>query len=303
MNTQRPDVDRALRHWFEDGPTLMPDRVVDGIEARIARQPQRRTWRLQGRPFMSSYAKLAAGMAAVLIVGFMGWQLLPRNSGVGGPEPTTLATPVPTVATPSPTLATPSPTLAPFPCQEGSSCAGVLAQGAHASALFSPRFTFTTNGTWANSLDKSNLYELDSSGTDYLLLWSDVAISQHTGTCEAAKMPGVGNKVQDWIDFATTHPGMTATNLHAYELHGVRGQVVDLKVTPGWTKGCPNFSWKSVQFIMNAHGPSGTYGAAEGTRLRLYVLDVRGDTVLVEHYGSATAPDDIVSTMEFATAP
>ena len=66
MNAERSDFDRALRTWFEDGPTVMADRVVDVIADRIARQPQRRKWRLQGRLILNPYLKLVAGLTAVL---------------------------------------------------------------------------------------------------------------------------------------------------------------------------------------------------------------------------------------------
>ena len=50
MNAERSDFDRALRTWFEDGPTVMSDRVVDIIADRIARQPQRRRGASEGGP-------------------------------------------------------------------------------------------------------------------------------------------------------------------------------------------------------------------------------------------------------------
>lgn len=107
MNAERSDFDRALRTWFEDGPTVMSDRVVDTIADRIARQAQRRTWRLPWRFHpMSNTIKLAAGLAAAIVVAVVAWQLLPgRDGGIGSP-----ATPTP--AAPS---AAPTPTARPAP--------------------------------------------------------------------------------------------------------------------------------------------------------------------------------------------
>lgn len=300
MNTERSDFDRTLRHWFEDDPTSMSDRVVDGIATRIARQPQRRAWRLQGRPVMNLYAKLAAAAAAILVVGLIGWQLLP-GGGPGG-QPTPAPTAAPTVApssAPSPSGPAPTPTSTILCEDDIPGCAGPLPAGSASSTNFAPAFAFTATAGWANSADRANLYKLDSSGGDSLLLWSDVAISQHTATCDAVKMKGVGNKVQDWIDFVTGHPGLTATNLVPVSLGTVSGQVVDLIVKPDWTGTCPNFDFKSVQFIMSAHGPSGTYGATDRGVLRLYVLDVDGETVLIQHYGTAATVDALVSSIRF----
>jgi hypothetical protein len=95
-----PDVEPVLRAYLADTGDRAPDRVLDDVAARIARQP-RRTWRLRGRPFMNTYAKLAAAVAAVLIVGVVGWRLLPGNGGFGG-QPT--PAPTPTAAPTAPPL-------------------------------------------------------------------------------------------------------------------------------------------------------------------------------------------------------
>ena len=46
---QRRDIERLLDHWFADGPTQAPDRVLDVVADRIERQPQRPAWRLHWR--------------------------------------------------------------------------------------------------------------------------------------------------------------------------------------------------------------------------------------------------------------
>jgi hypothetical protein len=93
-----PDVEVVLRDYFADDGLTAPDHVLDVVEDRIGRQPQRRSWRLPWRPFMNIYVKAAAGLAAALIVAVVGYNLLLRSGGSGGP------------ATPSP-----SPTAAPAP--------------------------------------------------------------------------------------------------------------------------------------------------------------------------------------------
>jgi hypothetical protein len=84
--TQQVDIERLLDHWFSDGPTRVPDRVLDVVADRVERQPQRRTWRLDGRPTtMSSLSRLAFAAAAVLALAVIGHNLLPGSSGVGAP--------------------------------------------------------------------------------------------------------------------------------------------------------------------------------------------------------------------------
>jgi hypothetical protein len=90
---QRSDTDRLLRHWMSDGPSTMPDRVVDVVADRIGRQPQRAR-RLQGRPFMNTYVKLAAGMAAVAVLAVVGYKAMPSQPSPGGrPSPSVTAEP------------------------------------------------------------------------------------------------------------------------------------------------------------------------------------------------------------------
>ena len=83
MNRQ-PDVELVLRDYFADDGSSAPDHVLDDVAERIARQPQRLAWRLRRRPIMNTYAKLAAGLAAVVIVAFVALRLVPGGSNSGG---------------------------------------------------------------------------------------------------------------------------------------------------------------------------------------------------------------------------
>ena len=64
---QRSDTDRVLRHWLADGPSQMPDRILDVVADRITRQPQRRIWRLLGRLTMTPAFKYGLAVAAVIV--------------------------------------------------------------------------------------------------------------------------------------------------------------------------------------------------------------------------------------------
>lgn len=96
------DIDRVLTSWLEDGPTAMPDRVSNGVADRIGRTRQDRTWRLHGRPIdMNATFKIAAAVAAVVVIAVVGYNLLPQAAGVGGPTPSASPTVSPTpTATP-----------------------------------------------------------------------------------------------------------------------------------------------------------------------------------------------------------
>jgi len=94
----RTDIERVLTTWFDDGPTSMPDRVATVVADRISREHQRRPWRLDRRPRMTLYLKVAAGLAAAILIGVVGSRLLPGDGGVGtrpSPAPTTTPSPTP----------------------------------------------------------------------------------------------------------------------------------------------------------------------------------------------------------------
>lgn len=98
-----PDVERVLRDYFADDGLTAPDYVLDVVESRISRQPQRRTWPFPGRTNVNTQIKLIAGLAAALIVAVVGWNLVPRSGGSGGsptpsPSATTTASPTATIA-------------------------------------------------------------------------------------------------------------------------------------------------------------------------------------------------------------
>jgi len=110
----RSDIGRVLRTWFDDGPDTMPDRVVDVLAARISLQRQRRAWPFPpGRTTVSTPLKLLAGLAAALVVAVVGYNLLPRQTGVGGssPSPTPASTPTPSPAASAPIVDLPEGTL------------------------------------------------------------------------------------------------------------------------------------------------------------------------------------------------
>ena len=87
--TQQRDIERLLDHWFSDGPTEAPDRVIDVVADRIERQPQRPAWRFHLREIhVNTMLRAGIAVAAVVVVAFIGFKLLPGQSGgTGGPAP------------------------------------------------------------------------------------------------------------------------------------------------------------------------------------------------------------------------
>ena len=102
MHTDR-DTTRLVRSWLEEGATALPDRVLDAVLDQVPATPQRRSlWPPRRSVDMNNALKVAIGAAAVVLVAFVGINLLPGEGGRGG-------------AVVSPTAATPSPSAAPTP--------------------------------------------------------------------------------------------------------------------------------------------------------------------------------------------
>ena len=157
--TQPRDIERLLDQWFADGSSVAPDRIIDIVADRIERQPQRPAWRLDWRHLtMNPLAKAGVAIAAVVLIAFVGYNLLPgRSTGVGGPAPSASPTAVPT-PTPSATAApsTGNPvarrrcfrrgTRRPSTAAEPGSCAGSQRPACR------PALTFTVPAGWVNSV-------------------------------------------------------------------------------------------------------------------------------------------------------
>jgi hypothetical protein len=100
MSTER-DVNRVVTLWLEDGVTVLPDRVLDAVIGQLPATPQRRAgWLARRFPIMNSTVfRVGVAAAAMIVIAFVGYQLLPGRS-VGGPQatPTPQPTATPTVA-------------------------------------------------------------------------------------------------------------------------------------------------------------------------------------------------------------
>jgi hypothetical protein len=277
---ERSDFDRTLRHWFDDGPSVMPDRLVGSVAARIARQPQRRAWRLQGRPNVNLYAKLAAAAAAALVVGFVGWRLLPANPNIGG-QPT----PAPTIAPPS---VAPTASAEAYVCEEGTGCAGLLTAGTHSTAQFDPAFNYAVPNDWMNPIDVPTLVGLTpvDRPADLILVWSGVVPAETTAACTLQAKAGAGTSADDWVTYLTEHPGLDATNVQSSTIGGRTVRSVDVRSFGGWMSPCPDDRAEfNVPLLKTSDFPPGDgYGVRTGAMARIYAIEVGAETVVITVY-------------------
>jgi hypothetical protein len=92
------ETTRVVRSWLDEGVTQLPDRVLDAVLDQVPATPQRRSgWSAWRSYRMSTYAKIVAAAAAVVVVAVGAYQFLPRSGGIGGPGPTITPSPSPTL--------------------------------------------------------------------------------------------------------------------------------------------------------------------------------------------------------------
>jgi hypothetical protein len=315
--THERDIERLLDTWFSDGPTEAPDRVIDTVADRIARQPQRPAWRLTWRHVpMNAYLKPLALVAATILVAFVGFNLVggfKTNSDIAAPSPSSSATPSPS---PTPTsVASPSPlaSSAAYACDPDRTCAGLLPAGDQTSGTFSVPFTFTTPEGWVNRVDISRAWKMDTAAgiTTPILVMSQIAIAEQNAACDPVAKTGAGNSVQDIVDFVVGHPGLDTTDPVPVEVGGYQGMSIDFTVASTWTELCPSMDTlvPHVLLLTDTGVPAvRTVAYTEDMRVRWDILDVNGETVIVERLGNsfgskfdeaAAAAQPIIDSIKF----
>ena len=238
----RSDIERVLTTWFDDGPSRMPDRVVDIVADRVGRQSQRRAWRLDWRRYvMNTNVKIAAALAAVLVVAVLGYNLLPGTStGVGGSAPT---------QSPSPSVAgTPAWDNNPQCGEKG--CGGPQTAGTYTSRALKPAVTYTLTNDWVNVRDWPDFFMLypDTPANRALAAVGDYApyivilpgptkVSPSAACAAGSVIDGTEVDAAQFVEFLTTRQNLATTEPERVTVAGLSGQQIDASVEPGWT-GC-----------------------------------------------------------------
>ena len=96
--TRQLDSDRLLENWLADGPSRMPDRIVDSIVDQLDTNKQRKPFWLLGRGKMNNRYFAIGGLAAALVlaVAGAGYFFGPMGGFAGKPSPSSSPTPSPT---------------------------------------------------------------------------------------------------------------------------------------------------------------------------------------------------------------
>jgi hypothetical protein len=298
MTTQR-DIERLLYSWLGDGPDAVADRVIDAMADRIEHQSQRPAWQVHWRDsHVNTNLRPLAAIAAVIVLAVAGLAVIVGLTSRGGvAAPGTSATPSVSAGATSTASPVAASSAAAFSCYgDTTGCAGPLTAGQHVSANFLLALTFTTPDGWVNVRDIPRTYgiETDLGVVAPIEVMGLNAIAEQTDACGPIRKPGVGSSVEDLIAAVRSHPGLTATDPVAAEIDGFKGQSIDFGVKAPWDKRCPaiDSDFPVVLMLTDTGEPPGrTIGYTVNQRVRWTVLDVRGETIIVELVGPAGASE------------
>ena len=299
-----PDVELVLREYLADDGLTAPDYILDVVEGRISRQPQRRAWRLLWRlQPMSNTLKLAAGLAAVIVVAVVAWQLLPgRDGGIGS-----LATPTPAVQ-PSPTAAAyavvdlPEGRLPggryrfhPFDAMPNFAAVADVPSGWHGGppwAVVGPTTEEPPGGILLGFLGTDGLFsdpcQWDVDGTGSGLQPGDVE---------------VGPDVADLVEALRANTSYTASTPKPVAFGPYEGQELEIQLPADLDLAtCDKESDGRSRYFVFAGEQAGLYAQGSGTdrdRWRLFIVDVAGTRVIV---ANLYYPETPVADQEAAQA-
>jgi hypothetical protein len=286
--TDDRELSLILDRWLSDGPTEMPDRVIDVVAIGISRQRQRPAWRLDWRHFsMNSLAKAGVAIAAVVLVAVVGYNLLPGSTRFGGPAPSQAPTQPPPSATPTATPSAAASATAVFPTwytpNPDDGGAGILTAGSHTTSSFLPPLTYAVPAGWVNHSDgtyvglfpdtPANQAEFARSGeiADSIVMgqidspyFVCKGLENYRGTAAEMAAAAAANEILMVSDVADVTVG------------GLTGKRFDVRIDPDWDGNCPG------------DPPGSNY--ADG-RTRVFFLDAPGRGVIVIFVGSLHATD------------
>ena len=265
MSTPR-DTDRLIAAYLEEGQTVLPDHVYDAVRDEIERWGPGRffaPWREFTMSKLIAYGLTAA--AAVVVVAFIGMNVLGNPSNAGGPVAT---------ATPSPTRA-PSPSPTPVGWLSGS-----IAPGRHTVNLEGHSFSFATDQTgWSSGPFEGMIEQGAGNGQRWIAFFNPF---EQVGTdpCSAAART-VGPTVDDFASAMTMIPGTDAVGPTDTTVGGLPAKLVVLTIHA-------DIACAPRQFYL--YGADSAYPAALSSVMSAWIVEVDGARYVMQALHDASDP-------------
>jgi hypothetical protein len=307
--TQQRDIERLLDLWLSDGPTESSDRVIDVVADRIERQPQRPAWRFHPREIhVNTMLRAGAAVAAVVVVAFIAFELLPaRSVVVGGPGPSPSAS----VTTPPSSLPSPSGSYLAAGCANtGQDCASPFPAGPVTSKVFTPTVSFTSPAGYIGFDDTAQTYGVRTapgSTPGGFYIFRDPALSTQANDCAGNPDTGVGPYTVNSISSAIgADARFQVTTPAAVTIGRYTGKTFDLQLRSTWTGTCPWSNGQPAAMVLTVqNGLSSTspsYGMGHGDLpLRVYLLNVGHSVIWIQvDLNTADQGLSVLRTLSFA---
>jgi hypothetical protein len=278
MHTDR-ETARIVRSWLEEGRTALPDHIRAAVLDQAPATPQRRSWWPAWRfAEMNTYTKLAVTAATVLVVGVVGYNLLPSTGdqrSAGGPAASPTLSP-----TASPSL-TPTQTPLIEPHLPAFLPKGPLAIGRHTLPMEGIPMSFdVTTSDWISNgafgIDKAAGIGPNGAG---FIFWQKDANGVFTDPCHEVRGPVVGPTAADMATAIAAVPGIDlVSGPSAVRVGGRPAQYVVITIPDDI--GC-----RPDQFYLwydDSDPTLARYATGQGSTIRVWIVDVDGKRVQID---------------------
>jgi len=274
--TNDRQIERLLDSWFTEGPTVAPDRAIEGVAARITRQPQRPAWRLQPWrfPTVNTPLKLVligVALIAALAAGAVLVAVSPNQGVVVAPTAT------PTVP--------PTPTHVPPTLPNGRLDAGTYT----AHPVPGMTWTITVPAGWTGQDDWFVSYDVAPDVHSVSVGGPTENESVPTDSCAAAGTKPAAS-VDEFLAAVQARDDWTVSAPVDVTVGGYTGTRIDLEVPAAAT--CTNGSDYMVLAMPDGAGYR-AYGLDR--QFRLWILDVEGKPIVIFRNTFADSPAARVS--------
>ena len=273
MNTH-PDIERIVTDWLNDDvSTAGSDRILAGALVRVAAVRQERIPRPERFPVMNAFAKLAAGLAAAVVVAILAYNLLPGNGTglVGTPGASASPSRPPS---PTPLSSPPSPGADVWPT-------GALGTERHEAKLLGVPFSFTMPSTdWRSSRGVGTLETGRFPSDSYAwLVFSGPNVVVSTDPC-AGQTATVGSSLADQAAAMTTIKGTDAVGPTDVSVGGRPAKLVVLRIH------------EEVPCALSAfwlYGDKSMYPNSLESTIKLWFVDANGKVLMI--HGDQLGPN------------
>jgi hypothetical protein len=283
MSTDR-DVTRIVRSWLHEDAHEDADRVLGLVLDEIDTTPQRRAIGLARRfPIVNNTIRIAVAAAAVLVVAFVGYQLMAGPS-VGNPSPSPSASAAPSAAQSA------GPSELPF--------GGTTLLNAGTYSLgdqFPVQVTFEVPANWTSCSQGPTDQGVcsppsDTYGMGVSFLIVENVVADPCGSSRALLDPPVGPTVDDLVTALSGLEGFEATAPTDLTVDGFRGKEFTL-TAPAAGAGCATWATETR-----------TNGVGPGEVTVLRILDVEGTRLVITGAHGAGAPEANAAALQVILA-